>query len=242
MLFGGIAAILLVAVLAGGAWFLFLKDDAPEEVSLGAALDEITSGTPTTAPAAGATTAPTSAPSTPGINGTWNVDTTLASFVGYRVKEELASIGAFTAVGRTSVVSGSATIANNTVTAATITGDLTQLKSDSSLRDGQLRSQALETGRFPEATFTLTSPLTLPAGLESGTAVSTTLKGTLLLHGVTKEVEVPVEAQLKDGVLAVVGSIDIDFADYSISAPRSAAVLSVEDKGVMELQIFFKKA
>ena len=36
-------------------------------------------------------------------------------------------------------------------------------------------------------------------------------------------------------------TFEIPFSDYSISKPTSVAVLSVEDKGIVELQLFFTK-
>ena len=37
------------------------------------------------------------------------------------------------------------------------------------------------------------------------------------------------------------GSLPIAFADYNITKPNSFAVLSIEDTGTMELQLFFTK-
>ena len=105
----------------------------------------------------------------------------------------------------------------------------------------QLRNQAIEYSKFPTSTFEVTEAMPLPDGLASGQAVKTTLKGKLTLHGVTKDVQVPVEAQLKDGLLVVVGNIDIKFADYAINKPQGASVLSIEDHGIMELQLILKK-
>jgi hypothetical protein len=59
---------------------------------------------------------------------------------------------------------------------------------------------------------------------------------------VTKSVEIPMEAKLEGGVVTVVGSLPIVFADYDIQKPTSFAVLSVEDNGVMEFQLHFTKA
>jgi len=58
---------------------------------------------------------------------------------------------------------------------------------------------------------------------------------------VTKTVTIPLQAQRKGDVIAVVGSLEVPFSDYSISQPRAAAVLSVEDKGVFEVQLFFTR-
>lgn len=252
LVFGGGSAAVFVVVLGAAFWWLVLRDDAPEEVSLAGALSTLATATPsnaapsaTAAAASVATTSPATAVATTGgstgINGKWTVDAAQKSFLGYRVKEQLANIGANTAVGRTSKVSGSAVIENGAVISATITGDLTALASDNNLRDGQLRDQAIETRKFPNSTFTLTSKADLPAALASGTAVEITLTGTLELHGVKKDVQVPIEAQLVNGLIVVVGSIEIKFSDYNVSSPRGASVLSIEDHGVMELQLFLKQ-
>ncbi len=240
---------LAVVIAAGGfgLWYLVLRDDAPPPVSLGTALDSL--GTPTTAAGANpsatsAGAAPTSSGSSPGagLAGTWVPDASQNTFLGYRVVEELARIGNNTAVGRTSAVTGSAVLTDTSITSATFTADLTKLASDSNLRDGQLRNQAIETSKFPTSTFVLSGPMDLPAGLASGDQVNVTLNGKLTLHGVTKEVSVPAQAQLKGGSLVVVGSIQIQFSDYSISKPNGASVLSIEDHGVMELQLILKKS
>ena len=52
---------------------------------------------------------------------------------------------------------------------------------------------------------------------------------------------IPLQAQRKGDVIAVVGSLDIPFADYSISKPSAAAVLSVDDHGVFEIQLFMTR-
>ena len=254
---GGLGGLGLFVIAAGAAgWYVFLRDDAPEKVSLASALNSIaqsTSVAPTgttsiasaaVAQPATAAPAPTTviAAASPGIDGTWMVDNTVDSFVGYRVKEELARIGAATAVGRTPVVSGTAVIAGGQLMSVTVTADLTRLKSDAPQRDNQLRTQALETNTFPTATFTLTNAMAVPAGLAGGQPISTTISGTLEIHGVTNTVQVPVQATIANGFLVIVGSLEIVFADYSVKTPSSAAVLTVEDHGIMELQLFLKKS
>ena len=236
-----VAIIILVAVIAAvgyGLWYLFFQPSGPAAVG-DAPLAPIPSA------AAGSTVPLASA----GLDGTWNVDTSIGSFsdfsdsfVGYRVQEQLASIGANTAVGRTPAVSGSMTIDGTTVTAATITADLTGLKSNDDRRDGQLTHQGIETSTFPTATFTLTSPIDLGSVPADGQEVTVTAKGQLTLHGVTKDVQIPLTAQISGGVIEVAGSLPITFADYGIQKPNSFAVLSIAGEGTMELQIFFTHA
>lgn len=252
LVMGGLAAV-VIAVVAVGGWYFFIRDDAPPPVDLESALSSITTtpSSPTTASGTTASGTTAAAPTTAtnqttgqatGVNGTWVPDTTQQTFLGYRVQEELVRIGATTAVGRTSGITGSVTIANNSVTATTITADLTKLASDSSQRDGQLRNQAIETNKFPNATFVLSEAIPLTDALANGEAFSTTLKGKLTLHGVTKDVSIPIEAKVQNGLLVVVGSTQILFSDYSINKPNGANVVSIEDKGILEIQLILKKS
>jgi polyisoprenoid-binding protein YceI len=250
-----VIAIVVLAVAIGGAWYLFFRPAGPAPVSLGSAAPTVT------APAAEATAAPetegSSASATAtasgssqdtatggGISGTWTVDPSVGSFddfsgsfVGYRVKETLASIGATEAVGRTPAVTGSMTVDGPTITAAEFTADLTGLRSDNDRRDGQLRRQALETDQFPTASFKLTAPVDLGSEPVEGATVEATATGDLTLHGVTRSVEIPLQARLQGSVVTVAGSLPIAFADYAIAKPESMMVLSVEDAGTLEVQL-----
>ena len=232
------AVLVVIAGMAGGGyglWYVFLRpSDAPAVSASNLPL-----------PSVGASASVPAEVVNDG-DGEWQVNTGIgsfsdftSSFVGYRVQEELANIGGQTAVGRTPDVTGSLTVKDRTVTAGTITADLTTLKSDDDRRDGQLRRQALETNAFPTATFTLTEPIKLPAAGEDGSLQQGTITGQLTLHGVTRTVEVPIEGRLEGGVVVLTGSIDIQFADYDIEKPQSMILLSVADHGTMEFQLFF---
>jgi polyisoprenoid-binding protein YceI len=246
-----LGALLLAALAVGafGLWYLFFRPSGPAAVA-DASLPPVPSSTASGAASAAASAASSTGPiASGGIAGTWNVDTSIGSFsdfsdsfVGYRVQEELAGVGANVAVGRTPSVSGSLTIAGTTLTAATINADLTTLKSDDSQRDGQLRRQGIETGTYPTATFTLTTPLDLGSVPAEGQEIQVTAKGQLNLHGQTKDVQVPMRARLSGGVITLSGSIPIVFADYGIQKPNSFKVLTIADQGTMEFQLFFRRA
>jgi polyisoprenoid-binding protein YceI len=228
-----IAAALVVALVVGGGLWWYLDDDAPEEVSLDAAVDQVDGDASSDTTAAGSA-----------IDGTWTIDTesgdfdfetATGTFAGFRVDEELAGIGAATAVGRTGEVTGSFTIDGGAVTEAEFEVDLTTLTSNESRRDDRVQ-EALATTEFPTAAFTLTEPIDLGAGAAEGESVSVTATGDLTIHGVTQAVEFPLEAQLVDGTVVVVGSLDLAFADYEVEVPSSPVVLGVDDQGVLELQ------
>jgi len=179
------------------------------------------------------------------VPGTWSVGAD--SIVGYRVRERLASLSADSdAVGRTSSITGTATIAgsgtNLTVTKADFSVDMTSLASDKRMRDNRLRSQGIETDTFKTSTFTLTSPVTLPANALTGTAVDVTLHGDLTLHGVTKTIDVPAKAQLNGRVIQVLGSVSFPFSDYDIVAPNIGGFVTVQDTGTLEFLVNLTKA
>jgi polyisoprenoid-binding protein YceI len=229
-----LAVLVAIAVLAGGygIWYLFFRPSGPPPV-----------GSTSLPVASGSIGAPGSA------EGTWKVDTDIgsmqdgtASFVGYRVQEQLAGIGANTAVGRTPNVSGTLTLSGTTVTAVEVTANLFTLQSDDDRRDGQLRRQALETSQFPNATFKLTQPIQLGSLPVDGVTFSAKAVGELTLHGVTKPISIDLKATRQGGMITITGSMNIVFADYNIQKPVSFLVLSVQDHGVMELQLHFVHA
>ena len=250
-----ILIVVVVAVLlaAGGgvAWWL-LRDDAPAEVSIDEAVSQVTSTQVTTTQAAGSpttTAAPEPAEAIDGIDGVWNVDTTVGefsytdstgTFVGFRVREELAGVGEIDAVGRTPEVTGSLTIADDTVTEVEIVADLAALTTDDSRRDGKVRG-ALGTDQFPTASFRLTQPIDLGPEALTGGRVVAEATGELTIRDVTRSVVLPLEAQLVDDVIVVVGSLRLEFADYGVKVPTAPIVLSADEFGDLELQLFLRR-
>jgi polyisoprenoid-binding protein YceI len=213
-------------------WYFFLKSD-PEPR---AAIEE----TPTVA------TAPSSGPSGAqgsALDGTYTVSPGNSdNFVGYRVTEKLvANVVQTTATGRTNNVNGTLTISGTTVSDVTVSADLRGLTSDSGLRDGRIRDSGLESNRFPEAKFVLTTPLRLSAVPAVGETISVDGTGDFTLHGVTKRVTIPLQGRWDGRTVQVVGHLPIVFGDYGITAPSSPLVASVDDHGEMEFQLFFAK-
>lgn len=241
----GLGVVVVLVVLAGaGAWW-FLRDDAPDEVSLDSATAQV-STTTTDAATADATDGTDAA----GVEGTWTVDTetgefdyesATGTFAGFRVREELAGIGSTEAVGRTNAVSGSMTIEGTTVTEATFEIDLSRLETNDSRRDSRVQS-ALDTAQFPIATFTLVEPIELGDEAIAGDAVSVTAVGELSVNGRTNPAEFALEAQLVDGTVVVVGTTVVEFPDYDVEVPSAPIVISAEDRGTVELQLLLRRS
>jgi polyisoprenoid-binding protein YceI len=176
------------------------------------------------------------------------VDTDIGSFsdftstwVGYRVEEVLGNgIGSNTAVGRTPLVVGSVELSDDALLAVEVTADLRGLRSDKTYRDGKVRS-SLHTDDHPTATFTLEGPVVLGDLEGDGASVEVLVAGTITINGVTGSVEVTLAATLVGDVLTVVGSLPILFSDHGIEAPSASIVVSVEDHGIVEFQLFLTR-
>ncbi len=227
-----VAVCAVVGLVAGGALLTgVFGGDAPPPVALSSS-----SATPSATSSIGATAADAS-----NADGTWAVDPA-SSVAGYRIEEEVSGIGANTAVGRTSSVSGSMTIDGTSVTALDVSVDMSSLQSDDDRRDGQLRQRGIQTDSFPTATFTLTEPIEVGSVPKSGETVTATATGDLTLHGVTKSVSVPVQARWNGETVEVVGSVDVALADYGIEPPVGFLVLSIADHGTIEFDLFFTRS
>jgi len=245
-----LAAVVAVVALIGAGIAWYLVRDNPDPASISGALAARTTTTATgTGNDAATTTPPTSSAAPTGIEGTWTMtsgggfdfSSSTGTFAGFRIKEELGGIGATEAVGRTGDVRGDMTISGAQVTDASFTVDLTTIRSNDSRRAGRIQD-ALETSRFPTATFVLTRPITLPAGATDGAVVKVTATGDLTIHGVTRPVRFPLEAKLDGDAIAVAGSLDVTFADFRVKVPESRVVISVEDHGPIELQLLLSRA
>jgi polyisoprenoid-binding protein YceI len=242
----------LIVVLVGGFLFWFLRDDAPDEVNLEDAAAQVTT---TTAGDSGATDpsdpsdTTAGASTADGIEGDWTVDnetgefdyeSATGSFVGFRIDEELAGVGATEAVGRTGDVTGGIAIEGTTVTSGSFEVDMTTITTNESRRDDRVQS-ALSTDQFPTATFELTEPIELGAGAADGETVTATAVGDLTVKGTTKSSEMAIEAKLVDGTVVIVGSTEITFADFNVEVPSAPVVLSVSDTGTLELQLLLTR-
>lgn len=210
-------------------------------MSLGGAVASLATATPSASPAdaAGATTGADGGDLT-SLVGEWRIAAGSDSFVGYRVVEQLANIGANAAVGRTTDVSGTLVYDGSAITDVVIEADLASLRSDDSRRDNTLRRRGLETGAFPTATFTLSEPMALDDPPAQDETIAASARGPLTLHGVTRDVEIPIEGRLAGDRVIIVGSIEIAFVDYEITPPTAPLVVSIEDRATLELQLVFE--
>ena len=221
------------AVLAVGAagvlfiYFVLFSHSAPAPLAL----------------ASPAATAQSPALTAAEITGTWTVES--KSVAGYRVRERLAFLSAPSdAVGRTSQITGNATIAGSgsalTVTAASFTVNVQSLTSDQSMRDNHIQTLGLVSAQYPQATFVLSSPVSLPADATSGAEIHVSLHGALTIHGTTRTVTIPVQARLTGSQIEVVGSITFPWVEFNMQAPNVDNFVTVDSTATMEFDLYLQ--
>jgi polyisoprenoid-binding protein YceI len=174
--------------------------------------------------------------------GTWSVAG--GSQAGYRVREQLGFAAAPSdAVGRTSQVSGSMTISRTasgySLDAASLTVDVSSLTSDRPMRDQRLHQMGLDSDQYPAANFVLSNPVLLPATAANGQPISVQAQGTLTVHGVTRQVTIPMRARLSGSTIEATGSMTFPFEEFGMTPPSIGGFVSVQDSATMEFDVFF---
>lgn len=225
-----IAVALLIGLVYGGILLWTKVINEPEEKlsesDLGAALvtEDSTMSTPEEA-AIGV------------VSGVWIA--TSDSTLGYRVKEVLGGVDT-EGVGRTNQVTGEITLEGTTLTSASFTVDVATITSDSSRRDSQFTGRIMDTATHPQASFTLTTPVDLERIPGVGERIMVEVTGDLTLRGTTRSVTFPLTAEYSGSQIAVLGNIDILFADYGIPNPSNNFVKTGDD-GLLEFVLVFDR-
>ena len=223
-----VVALLLAPLVAFGAvYLLFFTPDSPPRLTL-STID------------AGAADSSVDVPL-----GRWAVGTD--SVAGYRVREKLLRLPAPNdGVGRTSQITGGFTLGRQGSSYVVGKGlrievDVASLRSDEDRRDDHMRTMGLETDRYPTATFESNEDLVLAPGAGDGGWARTSIVGDLTIHGATKRVSIPVEAQVNGGRIEVVGSLTFNWDLFEITAPNLSYV-TVESTATLEFQLLFAYA
>lgn len=156
----------------------------------------------------------------------------------YVAEEELAGIGANTAIGKTNTIQGAFLFDadGNPIPCSTIYVDVRTFASDSSRRDNFLRGNTLQSDQYPLAEFMVTDiqHFAMPA---DGAEATFVLVGNFTLHGVTKPMAWTVTAKRDGDRLAGSASTQFNMADFNIEKPIVGSVLSIEDTIQLEIDL-----
>lgn len=228
-LVAGLGALVILAAVGFGAVYLLFFGGSPAHPL-----------------ALSGTSSPTASPAQSGQgSGTWTIAE--GTTVGYRVREQLASLPAPSdAVGRTSAINGTMTLTQSggtySVTAATFSVEVSTLTSDRPMRDQRIKVMGLESNRYPTATFKLTTPIALPGDATSGQAIQISATGDLTIHGTTRSVTIPIDAQLTGSQIQLVGSLTFPFSQFNMMPPNIAGFVTVQDNATMEFKLLLQHA
>jgi polyisoprenoid-binding protein YceI len=148
------------------------------------------------------------------------------------VREQLAGFPAMSdAVLTTSAISGSIGLTRDgRITSDTnLKIDLSTLQSDESRRDNFIKQDTLQTQRFPNAELRVLGTIGLPQPLPQTGEWKFTLITTATVHGSSHEVSWEVTGQRVGRELRATARATVHFADFGLTRPSVAAVLSVQD-------------
>lgn len=160
------------------------------------------------------------------------------SAVRYVVEEELASVGAATAIGETSAFIGQllADEQNNWVECSRFDVDMRTLESDSSRRDNYLYRNTLQSETYPLATFVLRAVEGLD-GPMTEEEVTFTLVGDFTFRGVTQLVAWEATGKLDGDALVASAFTEFLMEDYDITPPIVGSVISIAETIRLETDI-----
>jgi polyisoprenoid-binding protein YceI len=227
----GVVALVVLVLVGVGVWYFVIRDDSVEKDTVGCDPE------------------PCEASTVDEIDGTWTIvaDDSNTSLV---ITETIGGVADHEVEGNTDV-EGSLEVAGSEVTEATFTADLTTLEFtdsppgfDVANRARAMENTGLETGQFPEATFTLTSPIALPDDVTSGDEITAEAAGDLTLHGVTKPITFGVTIKAVGDTVQITPTefIPIVLADYEMSVEAPGFVADIGDQGSFDFDITLEQA
>ncbi len=164
------------------------------------------------------------------------------SQVVYRVGETLIreSNRFNVAVGVTGAVRGEVMIDRANPRASRvgpITVDISQFRSDSPRRDNTIRTQWLESARFPTAAFTSTQIDGLPAQYEDGRDISVRIAGNLKVRDVVKPATFAATLRLAGQQLSGTATTKILMTDFGFDPPAIFGILRAQNE--VEIEFHF---
>ncbi len=143
-------------------------------------------------------------------------------------------------VGKTSKIQGTFRLSDPdrfTDAEACVRIDAASLDTGNGTRDGIMRDDHLETGKFPTIDFVL--KLIESVKRQTGTW-EVIARGTLFLHGVSREIQVPVRGREAGDAVQLTGQISLMMTDYRIPIPKFL-FLTLEDQVMVSFDVVARR-
>lgn len=169
--------------------------------------------------------------------------------VSYEVQEEFGAgalsrlgveAGLAKTVGRTSAAEGALTLdfagPVPQLMDANFSVDISTLTSNQSRRDGRIRDQWLESGRFPIASFSATAIQNAPAAYSEGDEVTFQVAGDLTVRNVTNPVVFEVTATLDGDTITGVAATGFPMSTFGVDPPQMTSLFTVGDDTVIRVE------
>jgi polyisoprenoid-binding protein YceI len=149
------------------------------------------------------------------------------------------------ALGKTNAVSGDLQVSLDgkpTGKITKITVDLRTLTSDSDRRDSRIRTQWLESEKYPFAEFTSTDVQGTPETYIEGQEVNFKLTGDMKIREVTKPVTFDVKGKLEGDTITGTATSKILMKDFGFDPPSIVGMLTVNDGVTVTINFTAKEA
>jgi polyisoprenoid-binding protein YceI len=211
-------------------------------LTLAVILGSAWSGVASVAAARSAPTAPRVAHADPpsALIGTWKAAT--GSHTGYTVTTNVFLAGTQTITGRTTAVTGSATVrlvsGRERLTAARFSADMRRATTGNAIFDQQA-AETFETGRYPTGVFVLVTPVYLPSAASIAKGTTLSLTGNLTLHGVTRRVTVKARSIGNARRFTVSGVLPIRLSDYGVPLVSAGGLARTNDSATVDFKVVF---
>lgn len=215
-----IAAIVIVVVAIGG--YQFMKSYMGNKVAIEKVIPAATS-TESSATASGASATGEQ------LNGDWKINTD-ASKVYFSVTTSQETVNFVD-----NKVTGNWNINVDDPTKMVAEGqiDMSAIDSGTAQRDEHVKeADFFDVAKFPQATFKATSFEGLPTTWTEGATNDFTMKGTLTVKGIAKDVTVAGKAVYKGGQILLSGTTTVTFEDFGMKNPHSVVLSTQNDIGV----------
>lgn len=167
---------------------------------------------------------------------------TVGNEARYRVSEELASIGYNEVVGKTKDVKGRIVVdANGAVVkdSSKIIVNAQTLQTDSKRRDEKLKTQTLETDKFPQVTLVPVSWEGFTPDIPAGQEKTFSMVGDLTVRNVTKPTTWQVTARKQGNDIVGTAKTVFTLQYFNMEKPRAVMVMTVGDTVHLEYDFHF---
>lgn len=156
------------------------------------------------------------------------------STVSFKI-DEILNNKPFTAVGTTSAVSGQISMEGDNLEIGTITIDAKTFKTDNPNRDGAITKFILQSDKDENNFITFA-----PTKIEKGEGNTYNVTGNMTISGVTREEVLMVDVSKSEGVLSGHVTGKLLRSNYSLKIPNVPFVASVEDSFIIDATIVAK--